>query len=99
MMTCQSLPQKATPKQGPRCRTSDCRVRCFQVFLNDYGNSPLKVTKPDSELPAGQRRIIIPSRKAKAAAGITSGKDDSGSKPDNKAQVGQKHKKTINTKV
>ena len=31
--------------------------------------------------------------------GITSGKDDSGSKPDNKAQVGKKHKKTINTKV
>jgi hypothetical protein len=52
-----------------------------------------------AEVIVGQRRVIKPSRKAKAAAGIVSGEDDQTSDPEDTEEIGGKRKKSATTKA
>ena len=52
-----------------------------------------------AEVIVGQRRVIKPSWKSKAAAGRHSGEDDQTSDPEDTEEIGGKHKKSATTKA
>jgi hypothetical protein len=52
-----------------------------------------------AEVIVGQRRVIKPSRKAKAAAGIDSGDDNQTSNPEDTEEIGGKRKRSATTKA